>query len=447
MVTLTDPNLGEKMKSFRILIIVSLLKAGIFFGTPIYADKNTLSLDNLWENIKSEGTTLIDRSVEFTTDLSKKINETLDAELNSLKEYQNSASNINVRDKIDMIRIHVDQISDYKKKELNASSFTLISKSKKDFRIKIDEVLSEIEPVLFDGEIVNYASKIRNVRIEITQLKEQKATLNEDMIFAPEKGTLLKSSKMDIRNQINQVDELISKSVTLISELEYDLKKKMSSLGIELTREQIRVITTRVDGDELTRSFAIFDITKQISNSLSVMVKENSFNADTTVKYYGTYVILSEILGYSQREYINKIESVYLPAIDQIEDQIEETIKFAESSLEDIVSSNNRDILKSNIRSNQFSLKVVKSYRNILTGQIANLEGALLRTDEQILVAYSTYDTAANSANLVNLINETQNTFDRIMDMQVPDIVPFENTELELKFQEISAQIINSSAI
>ena len=67
-------------------------------------------------------------------------------------------------------------------------------------------MLSEIEPVLFDGEIVNYASKIRNVRIEITQLKEQKASLNEDMIFAPEKGTLLKSSKMDIRNQINQVD-------------------------------------------------------------------------------------------------------------------------------------------------------------------------------------------------------------------------------------------------
>ena len=431
------------MNFFRIFIIVGLLKAGIFSFSPIYADKNTLSLDNLWENLKSEGTTLIDRSVEFTTDLSKKINDTLDAELNSLKEYQNSASNINVRDKIDMIRIHVDQISEYKKKEQNASSFTLISKSKKDFRIKIDEVLSEIEPVLFDGEIVNYASKIRNVRIEITQLKEQKASLNEDMIFAPEKGTLLKSSKMDIRNKINQVDELISKSVTLISELEYDLKKKMSSLGIKLTREQIRVITTRVDGDELTRSFAIFDITKQILNSSSVMVKENSFNAYTTVKYYGTYVILSEIFGYSQREYINKIENVYLPAIDQIE----ESIKFAKSCLKDIVSSNNRDILKSNICSNQFSLKVVESYRNILTGQIANLESALLRTDEQILVAYSTYDTAANSANLVNLINETQNTFDRIMDMQVPDIVPFENTELELKFQEISAQIINSSAI
>ena len=57
-----------------LLNAVAPLKAGIFFGSPMYADKNTLSLDNLWENLKSEGTTLIDKSVEFTTDLSKKIN-------------------------------------------------------------------------------------------------------------------------------------------------------------------------------------------------------------------------------------------------------------------------------------------------------------------------------------------------------------------------------------
>ena len=219
----------------------------------------------------------------------------------------------------------------------------------------------------------------------------------------------------------------------------------MSALGIELTREQIRVMTTRVDGDELARSFAIFDVTRQISNTLGSLMKENSFSAQTTVKYYGTYVILSEILGYSQREYIAKIKTVYLPAIAKIEDDIEESIDFAEKSLDDATSDSNKEILKLNIQSNEFSLEVVQSYRTILKSQIDSLENALERTDEQIMVAYSTYDTAANSANLVNLINETQETFDRIMNMQVPDIIPFENTELELKFQEISNQIIQSS--
>ena len=90
---------------------------------------------------------------------------------------------------------------------------------------------------------------------------------------------------------------------------------------------------------------------------------------------------------------------------------------------------------------------MVRSYRSILEKQIKSLEDALEKTHEQIMVAYSTYDTATNSANLVNLISETQDSFDRIMNMQIPDIIPFENTELELKFQEISDQIISTTGV
>jgi hypothetical protein len=219
----------------------------------------------------------------------------------------------------------------------------------------------------------------------------------------------------------------------------------MSTLGIQLTRNQIKVMTTRVDGDELARSFAIFDVTKQISNTLGKLVKENSFNSETTVKYYGTYVILSEILGFSQREYINKVKFFYLPALKRIEKEIEDSINFAENALKKAKSQTNKNILRNNISSNKFSLEVVSNYKKILLVQITNLEDALERTREQISVAYSTYDTAANSANLVNLISETQDEFNKIMIMQVPDIIPFENSELELKFQEISDQIIFSS--
>ena len=79
----------------------------------------------------------------------------------------------------------------------------------------------------------------------------------------------------------------------------------------------------------------------------------------------------------------------------------------------------------------------------ILETQKESLEEASEITKEQITVAYSTYDTAANSANLVSLINETEDSFNKILDMQLPEIIPFENTELELKFQEVSGQIIS----
>lgn len=433
------------MKLGRIILSLVLIKSGLFFALPINAEENRNTLDSLWGSVKSESKNLLNKSLDITSDFANELGKVIDGEIANLKELQVEPTQIDVRDKIDTVRIYVDDISILKKQEVEASSFTLISKSKKDFRIEIDEVLKDIEPVLFDGEVVNYASKIRNARQQISQLKNKKVELNEDLVFAPEQGSLLKSSKNDIREEIKRVDFLISKSETLIDELEFDLKKKMSKLGVDLTREQIRVMTTRVDGDELARSFAIFDVTRQISNTLGQLMKENSFSAQTTVKYYGTYVILSEILGYSQREYIDKIKTLYLPAIAKIEDDIEASIDYAEKSLGDATSDSNKEILRSNIRSNQFSLEVVQSYRTILKSQIKSLENALDRTEEQIMVAYSTYDTAANSANLVNLISETQETFDRIMNMQVPDIIPFENTELELKFQEISDQILEVS--
>ncbi len=422
-------------------VLISLL-----FTSPfLFSKEQENSLQKFWNNIKLEGSSLLEQSYKFSATLTKELAYLLDLELSKLNSLKDKTIEIDVRDKIDTIRIYVDEISDLKKKELKASSFTIISKSKKDYRISIDKVLQEIEPVLFDGEVVDYSSKIRITRKQIEQLKKQKASLNEDLLFAPEKGSLLKSSQDEIRVEISRIDELIVKSNRLIDELEFDLKRKMSTLGIQLTRNQIKVMTTRVDGDELARSFAIFDVTKQISNTLGKLVKENSFNAETTVKYYGTYVILSEILGFSQREYINNIKFFYLPALKRIEKEIEDSINFAENALKKAKSQTNKNILRNNISSNKFSLEVVSNYKKILLVQITNLEDALERTKEQISVAYSTYDTAANSANLVNLISETQDEFNKIMIMQVPDIIPFENSELELKFQEISDQIIFSS--
>jgi hypothetical protein len=433
------------MRLIKKALTLVLATCALFFTLSINAQEGESKLESLWQTLKSEGGEFLEKSIEITSDFIEDIDANLDAELSFLKQLQSEPSEVDIRDKIDTIKIHVQGVSALKKQEVNASSFALLSKSKKDYRIEIDQVLKEIEPILFDGEVVNYASRIRDARQKIVQLKEQKVALNEELFFAPDEATILKSSKKELRNDISNIDGLLRKSETLIDELEFDLKKKMNALGIEVTREQVRVMTTRVDGDELARSFAIFDVTRQISNTLGKLVQKNSFSAQTTVKYYGTYVILSEILGYSQREYIRKIEDIYLPAVATIEDDIEDSIDFAQDSINDASAQGNQEILKNNIRSNEFSLEVVRSYRLILEKQIESLENALERTDEQIMVAYSTYDTATNSANLVNLISETQDSFDRIMNMQVPDIIPFENTELELKFQEISDQIISTT--
>jgi hypothetical protein len=56
-------------------------------------------------------------------------------------------------------------------------------------------------------------------------------------------------------------------------------------------------------------------------------------------------------------------------------------------------------------------------------------------------VSKNTYETVALSADLYDLISESQEMFVEISKIQVPDIVPFENTQLQQKYKELTEKI------
>ena len=423
-----------------------LLLFVFFFSNPSLSDEwvTEKEKNNFWEKLLESSEKIIDYSIESLGNYLEDLEILIERELENLENFSKKESEIDIQDKIDSIRLEVGKISELKENENEASKFTITGKSKKDYRIEINDILSELEPILFDGEIVNYSEKIRGARKTIKKLTEKKVSLNENFVFAPKEKKILKANKEQIKDQIDSINSLIKKSEKMIDELEFDLKRKMNSLGIQLSREQIRVMTTRVDGDDLAKIFAIFDVTRQISDKLRVLVKKNYFSSDTTVKYYGTYVILSEILGFAQQTYIQKIDELYLPALGKIEIDVEDAIKYAQKNIKNAKSESNKNILRSNVSSNKFTLSVCKDYEKILEKQKKSLESALKKTREQTTVAYSTYDTAASATNLVNLISQTQNSFNEIMNLQLPKIVPFENAELAMRFEEISNQIIEA---
>ena len=329
-----------------------------------------------------------------------------------------------------------------KESEENASSFTIISMSKKDYRIKIDDVLQDMEPILFDGEVVDYSNRIQRAKTLIEESNQKIVQLNEDLIFNKDDGGFFSKSNEDLENEKAELEYVIERSKTLIDNLEFDLKKRLDAIGIKVTREQVRVLTSRVDGDDLAKTFAIFDVTKQISSTLEELMKTNSFDSSTTVKYYGIYVLLSELLAYAQRVYIEKIDDLYLPSIEVIKDDINDSIQFNNRAIREASNQQNKNILKQNNESNKFALEVADFYKNVLSGQKKQLERALKRTNEQISVAYSSYDAASVSFNLLSLINQSEDEFGKILNLQIPEIVPFENDELEQKFNELSDRII-----
>ena len=179
-----------------------------FFSTASAQDKSDKFKD-LWGQVSKKSADVIDSSLVSFKNITDEVGNVIDAELEYLLSKNSDSKRLEVKDKIDTIRIYVENITTLKKDEENASSFTLIGMSKKDYRVKIDEVLQEIEPILFDGEVVNYATKIREVRAQIKSLESQKANLNEDLVFASDKKQLFGSSKDEVRKELKEINRVI----------------------------------------------------------------------------------------------------------------------------------------------------------------------------------------------------------------------------------------------
>tara|TARA_X000000368_G_scaffold404310_1_gene380193 strand:+ start:841 stop:2082 length:1242 start_codon:yes stop_codon:yes gene_type:complete len=360
--------------------------------------------------------------------------KSLDEEVADLLDKETSW--VNTINKIDSISDYVPKYTSLKEKDIANECRNGFSKT--NCRIQIDNILEDIEKILFDGEIVNYSKKIRQLKARIIELEDEKANLNEKKF-----GVDNEEEAQAIINQISDIDALITKFKNYIDELEDDLQVKMKNLDINLSKAQIQVMTSRVDGDDLAKSIAIFDITKQISNTLGELMKENSFSTNSTTKYYGVYLILTEILGFAQREYILKIDDEYLTKLDLIKEDVYESINYSNKQKKEASMQSSKVIFDNNIDADKFTIKVIDDYKDLLMNQKVQLKDVLLITEEKITVAYSSYNSSMNSAAVMSIINDTQSTFDQIMELQIPDIIPFENTALEVEFKKLSEKLIS----
>ncbi len=374
-----------------------------------------------------------DQIASFSSEQLSELSTVVENQLSNLES--TSVSKVDIEQKFYELRLFVDDLTELKEKEREAPDFALLSKTKKDYRIKMDEVLKELEPILFDGEVMGYSTKIRKAQIQIKVLRSEIFDLKEKKLFAD------LDDKDEFDGKIDKRVKGVKSLETLIGKLEYDLMKKFHRLGIDLSINQVRVITKRVDGDDLAHTLAVFDVTRQISSTLAELMENADYDPEYARRYYGIYVVMAEMVLYSQRLYVKKINEIYLVALDQLKRDIKDAINFAEKSISKQKNEANVKILKQNIESNKFSNEVVDMYREILLAQEENLKKAMKDSKNNVDVAYSTFDTVTISSNLVNLIDTTQDEFNKVMNMQIPQIVPFENKILEERFIDISNRI------
>ncbi|MCU7959886.1 MAG: hypothetical protein KZQ58_07785 [gamma proteobacterium symbiont of Bathyaustriella thionipta] len=301
----------------------------------------------------------------------------------------------------------------------------------------LDVILDKTILLLEDESINDYRQQIQTLNEQIEVSRNNISTYREQKIMAP-RSHMVKTTKQDYDDKIAE-EQLNIKEYELQSEkIKTHLKERMKDVGIELNDEQIGILLARVDADDIIQMSVIFDVLKKITTQLMQLTRESGEDVKYAKKYYGMHVVLLELVNHMQNKYIAKVDSVYIPRIEQIIGKTEAIQKDARKHMNADSDPQRIAHYQKNIRAQLLTLKTARLYRKNLEEQKNKVVSAQKVVRKNLNLSQNTYDTVEVSADLLAILKTSQDDFDTLMNLQVPQIVPFENIQMQDKYQELS---------
>ncbi len=379
-----------------------------------------------------QGTTLYENAKQKTAALYKEL-KPLAMEQNVSKEAQMNAL-------WDELLPQLEKGLEYTDKLEKAPDSAWIGSDKKDIRHDMDKVFNKIIDTLIDDDFLSYKKEINTLQQDIAGNKNTIAFYREKKISAPAQSSI-KTTKADYAKKIEELQEENRGNERRIEQIKDRLIQQFSDIGVNLSAEQINVLLTRVDGDDIIQMALMMDVLKHITNQIMVLMKENNEDLAYAKKYYGLHLVTLELVVYIQQNYIDRVDRVYIPKIDTIMFEAQKMVAETKRLAAGEMSGRRRSIYEKNIQTQELTAHVAQLYKqDLITSKISMINAQKI-TKKNLQLARNTYKTVVLSADLYELISESQNMFSEVSRIQVPDIVPFENMQIQKKYYELTKLI------
>ncbi len=307
---------------------------------------------------------------------------------------------------------------------------------------KINQLMDAALSILIQGNAINIRKEANDLRNKITALRIELDDTRNKRITAPESSMLpgrLTRTKAD--KQIEHLELEIKENEELLQEINARLIDAMKEIGLELDEQQIEILLNSVTGDDLLNNTVIFSNVKSVVTKLEDLAK-NDTSFEINKRYTGMYLILNELLIYTQQGLLQKIEAEYKPRINAI---VTEAAKLRDDakarSTNKQYSQAQRSGFKMNAEANDLTVRVGKLYIDLLNSQRNGIVDSIKNLSLNRDLAESTYKTVRSSGELRNLIHSGLNVFDNVNALAMPQLKIFENQNLRHEFEEINKRL------
>ena len=323
-----------------------------------------------------------------------------------------------------------------KRKTQAKSLLRKVFRGEKDNRIEkivktVLKSIDDIELLSFQDAYAKSVTIILNTEGKLAELNASTFMLNSQN--EPKHRRAANKFEKNLKDQRSNQKEIIEK-----------FRKRMNLYGTDLDLDQAEVLLTRIDSADIVKLSTVFSIVQTLTKQLALAKTSSVENIEVTKKYYGAYIGLLEIQELVQTEYLDQIDSNYLPGINSIKSKTVELMDRTKSAVSS-ASSDHLSSYEANISSQEYTIEVTKKYEDILVGNRLKIENARSLVQELIALAENTLQTVKVSADLVNLIKKSETMFDQVIELQAPDLLPFESAELRREFESVTMKIRSTS--
>ena len=325
-----------------------------------------------------------------------------------------------------------------------ASSINPFTKTKKDFEGDIASVLDELEAMLFKGAISSSVDKIEAIRQRRRDLRLRIATLREERYAAPNES-LWKTTKSDIDKDIAKAEEEIDIGAKRIELIKGKIALRFEAIGIDLSAAQVDQLLTRVDGTDIIGMTVMIQTVAEMTEVLKQLMLENQGSLEFARRYYGTALVLRELVVHAQDAYIARVGSVWVPRLDEIGVKLKDAIADDKKQYKQEKNENRKKVFANNVEQNTKALQVLAIYRERLKDQQNRVQKARKEAVRDVAAAYSTYKSVSLSSLLIDLVEDSATAFEELLKIQIPEIIPFDDPVLEDKFRELSEELRGTS--
>ncbi len=316
-------------------------------------------------------------------------------------------------------------------------------KDKKSNSKKINELLDIALKILIQGRPSDMRREAAELRAKGAELKSEADKLRNKRITAPEKSSMpWTTTRDDIDRKLAEIEQRIKENDAALLRLDEDLAGAMREIGLELSQEQIDVLLSSVTGDDLLQNTVVFANVKKVVEKLAELSKSDNENLEINRRYTGMYLVLNDLLIYTQGELVRKIDGIYTPRLENIISEADKLRRDAAGkSASRKYNDAQRKAFKLNADANAMTIKVARLYIELLRSQRASITANLNDLTKNRDVAESTYKTVKSSGDLKNLIRSGLALFDSIHSLSMPELQPFESDAMRREFEEINKRL------